>query len=85
MCYCGLPVKAKGFCSKHYLANYRERKNSGQIVKTAIQEILLSQALIRAGKSWTGCGVVGCEELLKARGLCAKHYLRLLREEKKSK
>ena len=78
MCYCGLPVKAKGLCSKHYLADYRERKEAGLIVKTSMGAILIAETMIRSADDKT-CGVPLCNERLKAKNLCAKHYLRLNR------
>jgi S-ribosylhomocysteine lyase LuxS involved in autoinducer biosynthesis len=84
MCYCGLPVKAKGLCSKHYLADYRRRKEAGEIVKTSMGAILIARTRTKVpGIKHTDCGVPGCDLPLKARNLCAKHYLRLNRSEKK--
>jgi hypothetical protein len=34
MCHCGEEEKAKGLCSRHYLADYRIRKSQGLIKKT---------------------------------------------------
>jgi hypothetical protein len=83
MCFCGLPVKAKGLCAKHYLANYRERKEAGLIVKTSMGAILIARTRTNvAGLKHTDCGVPGCDLPLKARNLCAKHYLRLNRLER---
>jgi hypothetical protein len=83
MCFCGLPVKAKGLCAKHYLANYRERKEAGLIVKTSMGAILIAQTRSREpGVKHTTCGVPTCNLPMKARELCAKHYLRLNRLER---
>ena len=86
MCYCGLPVKAKGLCSKHYLADYRRRKEAGEIVKTSMGAILIARTRMEVpGVKFTDCGVPTCDLPPKARNLCAKHYLRLNRAEKKTK
>ena len=86
MCYCGLPAKAKGLCSKHYLADYRRRKEAGEIVKTSMGAILIARTRTsKPGVKHTDCGVPTCDLPLKARNLCAKHYLRLNRAEKKEK
>lgn len=86
MCYCGLPVKAKRLCAKHYLADYRRRKEAGEIVKTSLGAILIARTRTpKADGKHTDCGVPGCDSPLKTRNLCAKHYLRLNRAEKKTK
>jgi S-ribosylhomocysteine lyase LuxS involved in autoinducer biosynthesis len=86
MCYCGLPAKAKGLCSKHYLADYRRRKEAGEIVKTSMGAILIARTRTKVpGQKYLDCGVPGCDLPPKARNLCAKHYLRLNRAEKKEK
>jgi hypothetical protein len=72
MCYCGEPTKAKDLCSKHYLADYRQRKQQGQIKKTPI--ILLIEATY---KDTPTCGV--CGEPKRAKNLCTKHYFQLRR------
>ncbi len=82
MCYCGLPVKAKGLCSKHYLTDYRRRKEAGEIVKTSMGAILIAETMKRLPGDKT-CGVPLCNDPLKAKNLCAKHYLRLNRALKK--
>ena len=85
MCHCGLPVKAKGLCAKHYLADYRKRKHDGKIVKTSMGAILIAQHLWSIeGKKLEHCAVTLCYEPVKARGICAKHYLRLNRHKKKA-
>lgn len=70
-CYCGNPIKAKGLCQKHYLADYRARKNKGEIVKTALT------FTVREDK--TQCSVVDCGEKTRAKGLCVKHYFQVRR------
>lgn len=74
MCHCGEPTKAKGLCSKHYLADYRQRKQQGLIKKTPI--ILLVEATY---KDTPNCGV--CGEPKRAKNLCTKHYFQLRRAE----
>jgi len=72
MCYCGKPIKAKGLCSKHYLADYRLRKEQGLIKKTEL--ILLVEATY---KDTPNCGI--CGDTKRAKNLCTKHYFQLRR------
>jgi hypothetical protein len=86
MCYCGLPVKARQLCAKHYLADYRRRKEAGEIVKTSMGAILIAQTRTKQpGVKHTTCGVPTCDLPLKARELGAKHYLRVNRLERSRK
>jgi len=74
MCHCGEIIKAKGLCSKHYLADYRSRKLQGLIKKTSLD-------LVIEGTYSNGdiCGVDGCNEAKRAKSLCTKHYFQLRR------
>lgn len=74
MCECGQPIKAKGLCPKHYLADYRKRKQQGLIKKTPI--ILLIEATYKDSKT---CGVPDCQDKTRAKNLCTKHYFQLRR------
>lgn len=76
MCHCGEPIKAKGLCSKHYLADYRNRKLQGLIKKTPIS--LVIEATYSNGQI---CGVPNCEQPKRAKNLCTKHYFQLRRAE----
>ncbi len=76
MCHCGEPIKAKNLCSKHYLADYRSRKVQGLIKKTPIS--LVIEATYTNGKT---CGVPNCEQQVRAKSLCTKHYFQLRRAE----
>ena len=76
MCNCGEPIKAKGLCSKHYLADYRQRKVQGLIKKTPID--LVIEATYSNGKT---CGVPKCEQPKRAKSLCTKHYFQLRRSD----
>ena len=73
-CYCGNPVKAKGLCQKHYLADYRARKNRGELIKTPL---VLTE---RTDK--TACAVEGCQDRHRAKGYCTKHYFQARRGNK---
>jgi hypothetical protein len=66
MCHCGQPIKAKSLCQKHYLADYRARKNKGELIKQPLT------FTVRADK--TQCAVVDCFGKTRALGLCTKHY-----------
>jgi hypothetical protein len=72
MCHCGDPIKAKGLCSKHYLADYRIRKSQGLINK--IPTILLVEATYNDTPT---CGI--CGEPKRAKNLCTKHYFQMRR------
>lgn len=85
ICYCGLPVKAKGLCAKHYLADYRKRKEAGEIQKSSLGSILIAQSLWSLEKKkLDSCVVSLCYNPVKAKGVCSKHYLRLNRHKKKA-
>ena len=75
MCHCGEECKAKGLCSKHYLADYRSRKSQGLIKKTPVIELIEATY-----KDTPNCGV--CGEPKRALNLCTKHYFQLRRAEK---
>lgn len=81
-CDCGSPIKAKGLCAKHYLAAYRKRKEAGEIAKTPIQEIYLSQAHARVYTFFV-CAIPDCGDKIRAKSLCSKHYLQLNRAQKR--
>ena len=66
MCHCGQPIKAKGLCQKHYLADYRARKNRGELQKPPLVYT------VRLDK--TQCAVVDCAGKTRALHLCTKHY-----------
>lgn len=85
MCHCGKPIKAKGLCSTHYLADYRRRKEAGEIVKVSLGAILIAHTLRRAEGEERNCGVIKCGLPIRSRGLCSKHYLRLNRAERKNR
>jgi hypothetical protein len=72
MCNCGEPIKAKGLCSKHYLADYRQRKLQGLIKKTPLIDLVEATY-----KDTPNCGV--CGEPKRAKNLCTKHYFQLRR------
>lgn len=73
-CQCGDPVKAKGLCNKHYLADYRKRKEQGLIKKTPVS-LLIEATYSNADV----CGVPNCGETKRALSLCTKHYFQLRR------
>lgn len=73
-CQCGDPVKAKGLCNKHYLADYRKRKEQGLIKKTSLT--VLTDATYTDGPV---CGVPNCGKSKRALSLCTKHYFQLRR------
>lgn len=75
MCNCGQPIKARGLCAKHYLAEYRQRKANGQI--PAKQRLVYT---IRLDKN--RCAVVDCYDQTRAKGLCTKHYFQERRNNK---
>jgi len=70
-CHCGNPVKAKGLCQKHYLADYRARKNRGELQKRPLVYT------VRIDKD--RCAVVDCFDKHRAKGLCTKHYFQARR------
>jgi hypothetical protein len=72
VCNCGLPVKARGLCAKHYLADYRERKAAGEIKE---KTPLTFDEVINL---WQ-CKVSGCSEKIRAKQLCTKHYFQIRR------
>jgi hypothetical protein len=72
MCHCGEPSKAKGLCSRHYLADYRVRKAQGLIKKTPIIDLIEATY-----KDSATCGV--CGDPKRALNLCTKHYFQLRR------
>lgn len=74
MCHCGQEVKAKGLCSKHYLADYRQRKLQGVIKKTPLIELIEATY-----KDTPICGVPECGDKSRAKSLCTKHYFQLRR------
>ena len=76
MCHCGKPIKAKNLCSKHYLADYRQRKLQGLIKKTPID--LVIEATYSNGPV---CGVPKCGDKSRAKSLCTKHYFQLRRSD----
>lgn len=61
---CNLPFFAKGFCQKHYQANYRH----GEPVFKNRQ----------GNNTWEGvqCSASDCERDVRSKGLCAMHYTR---------
>lgn len=65
-CHCGNSVKAKSLCQKHYLADYRARKNKGELFKRPLT------FTVRADK--TQCAVIDCFGKTRALRLCTKHY-----------
>ena len=67
---CGLPVKARGLCAKHYLADYRERVAAGEVEKKKPLTFDLEKS---------GCTVIGCYDKHRAKGLCTKHYFQVRR------
>jgi hypothetical protein len=74
MCHCGEEEKAKGLCSRHYLADYRIRKSQGLIKKT--ETILLVEATYNDTPT---CGI--CGDTKRAKNLCTKHYFQLRRSQ----
>jgi len=69
--YCHKPIKARGLCAKHYLADYRERKAAGEIKEKT--------PLVYTSRLDNTCTVVTCTDKTRAKGLCTKHYFQTRR------
>lgn len=80
---CETKVEAKGYCRRHYLsfmrygeADYIDNKRNKKDKEMSVPELALKDSnAITKDK----CKILGCDKIVKCRGLCEMHYTRLRR------
>jgi hypothetical protein len=74
--YCTEPHQSKRLCKTHYAAWYKAQKKNGYIYpRVSLTELELAVTPDRGPV----CGLHGCDNPQRARGLCNKHYAQYLR------